>query len=158
MNRRRCSLLGFRDVSEEIDPRLVEAIGSFFDEGFSGIRFLQIVAGTAAQRVGRAWSSRARAFAWSRSVLFPAGSEAIYAGDAEWREENARTIAHELWHVADFRRTGVIRWCGLFAREWRRHGLRQMRNAAHEIRARKAAEAFVRSEEYRDARALAIRR
>ena len=157
MNRRRHSLIGFRDVTSETDPRLVATIGRFFDEDFSRVRFLQMAARSPAQRVGLIWGPRARAFAWSHRVLFPAGYETIYAGDAEWREENARTIAHELWHVLDFRRTGVIRWCGLFAREWRRHGLRRIRDAQHEVRAREAAEAFVRSQEYRNARAAALR-
>lgn len=157
MNRRRHSPLGFRDVTREVDPRLVAAIGRFFDEDFSRVRFLQMRAGSPAQRAGLIWAPRARAFAWSHRVLFPAGYETIYTGDAEWREENARTIAHELWHVLDFRRTGVIRWCGLFAREWRRHGRRKMRDAAHEVRAREAAEAFIRSREFSTARAEALR-
>ncbi len=156
MSPRSHSLIGFRDVTRGVDPRLVAEIGRFFDEDFSRVRFLQIAERSPAQRVALIWGPRARAFAWTRNVLFPAACETIYAGDAEWREENARTIAHELWHVLDFRRTGVTRWCGLFAREWRRHGLRKIRDAQHEVRAREAAEAFVRSQEFRDARAEAL--
>lgn len=132
------------------------AIGEFFGEDFSRVRFLQMAAGSPAQHAGVLWAPRARAFAWSRNVLFPTGYETIYAGDAEWREENARTIAHELWHVLDFRRTGLIRWCWLYAREWRRHGLRKMRHAVHEVRAREAAGAFIKSDEFREARTKAL--
>jgi hypothetical protein len=129
-----------------VDARLVAAIGDYFGEGFADVRFLQIRAGSLADRVSRVWSPRARAFAWGRNVLFAADRERIWR--EPWREENARTIAHELWHVRELRRFGVIRWCIVFLREWRRHGLRGMRRADHEIRAREAAEAFVRSEEY----------
>ncbi len=153
MTRRPHSPLGFRDVTSEIDPRLVAAIGRFFGEDFSGVRFLQMAAGSAADRLRGVYSPHARAFAWSRNVLFPAGREGIYAGDAQWREENARTIAHELWHVAELRATGVLRWCALFTREMARYGLRGMRHADHEVRAREAADAFIASEEYRQARA-----
>ena len=146
----RDELVGLLDVTEEADGRLIAAIGDFFGEDFSDVRFLQIRAGSLADRVARTYSPRARAFAWGRKVLFPAGREAIWRDP--WREENARTIAHELWHVRDLREAGLIRWTVDFLREWRRYGLRGMRHAEHEIRAREAAEAFVRSEEYREGR------
>jgi len=155
MNRRPHSPLGFRDVTSEIDQRLVAAIGRFFGEDFSEVRFLQMAAGSAADRLSGAYGPGARAFAWGGNVLFPAGREGIWR--EPWREENARTIAHELWHIAELRATGVIRWCALFTREWARHGLRGMRHADHEVRAREAAEAFVNSNEYRNARAEALR-
>lgn len=140
-------MLGLRDVTAEVDARLIAAIEGFFGEDLSAVRFLQIGEGSLADRVARVWSPRARAFAWGRSVLFAAGREAIWRDP--WREENARTIAHELWHVRDLRETGTVRWCWTFLREWRRYGLRRMRLADHEIRAREAAEAFVNSEEFR---------
>lgn len=140
-------MFGLRDVTAEVDTRLIAAIEGFFGEDFSAVRFLQIGAGSLADRMARVWSPRARAFAWGRSVLFAAGREDIWRDPR--REENARTIAHELWHVRELREFGLIRWCWLFVREWRRYGLRRMRLADHEIRAREAAEAFVSSEEFR---------
>ncbi|MFO8080754.1 MAG: DUF4157 domain-containing protein [Armatimonadota bacterium] len=142
------SLVGLHDVTAEVDERLLAAIGEFFGEDFSGVRFLQMRAGSLADRIARAYSLRARAFAWGRNVLFPAGREVIWRDP--WRRENARTIAHELWHVRELRQLGLIRWCWLFLREWRRHGLRGMRLADHEIRAREAAEAFVASAAYQE--------
>lgn len=149
----RHSVLGFCDVTAEVDPRLVAAIGAFFEEDFRGVRFLQMRARSLANRIARAYLPGARAFAWGARVLFPAGREAIWR--EPWREENARTIAHELWHVLELREFGLIRWAIVFLRAWRRHGPRGMRHADHELRAQTAAEAFVNSEEYRDARTAA---
>jgi hypothetical protein len=143
----RFSPIGLRGVTADVDPRLIAAIAEFFEEDFSDVRFLQIREGSLADRIARAYSPRARAFAWGRHVLFPAGREEIWR--ESWRAENARTIAHELWHILELREFGLLRWAIVFLREWRRHGLRGMQRADHEIRAREAAEAFVRSEEYR---------
>ncbi|MFW6438337.1 MAG: DUF4157 domain-containing protein [Armatimonadota bacterium] len=143
-------LLGLRDVSEDIDADLLAAIGGFFGEDFRPVRFLQIRAGSLADRVALVYSPRARAFAWGRNVLFPARCDAIWR--EPWRRENARTIAHELWHVRELHEFGLIRWCWLFLSEWRRYGLRGMRLADHEIRAREAAEAFVESAAYQEGR------
>jgi hypothetical protein len=139
-------VFGLHDVTADVDADLLEAIGEFFGQGFGSVRFLQMRAGSIADRIARAYSPRARAFAWKQTVLFPVGCEAIWR--EPWRRENARTIAHELWHVRELRHFGFMRWCALFLRAWRHHGLRGMHLADHEIRAREAAEAFVASHEY----------
>ena len=150
MSDARSSPLGFGDVTEKVDPRLIAAIGAFFEEDFGEVRFLQMRAGSLADRIARLYLPRARAFAWGRSVLFPEGRDDIWR--EPWWEENGRTIAHELWHTLELREFGLMRWSIVFVRAWRRHGLRGMRQAGHELRARTAAEAFVNSEEYRNAR------
>ncbi|MFW6156223.1 MAG: eCIS core domain-containing protein, partial [Armatimonadota bacterium] len=88
-------MFGLRDVTSNIDPDLIAAIDEFFGEDSSSVRYIQIRSGSLADLIARIWSPRARAFAWKRTVLFPAGREAIWR--EPWREENARTIAHELW-------------------------------------------------------------
>jgi len=144
---------GLEDVTEMIDPRLVRACSRSFGEDFDNVRFLQIIAWSPADLVARLWAPKALALAWANNVIFPPGRESIYAAVGAARDERrAGTIAHELWHVRQFRALGTVGWLRSYLREWVRLGHARMGESWHEHEAREAAASFVRSDAWRDLR------
>ncbi|MGD9495720.1 MAG: hypothetical protein AB7Y46_05360 [Armatimonadota bacterium] len=142
-------ILGMREVTDEIDARLIAAVGEVFSDDFSYVRFWQVQPGTLADRVARWYGPKAAAFAWTRHVIFPVGSEGAYCGlNQILVPAHANTLAHELWHVRDARRAGLLRFGLHFLRELRRRGLAGMVHAPHEVAAREAAARFVASARY----------
>jgi len=141
-------VLGLREVTDEIDARLIAAIGEVFRDDFGRVRFWQVRPGTFADGVAK-WYRPASAWAWTGHVIYPAGREAAYQDLNEIVvPAHANTVAHELWHVRDYRRAGAVRWSVRFLREWRRRGLAGMYDAPHEVAAREAAARFLGSPHY----------
>lgn len=141
-------LLGLREVTGEVDARLIAAIGAVFGDDFGAVRFWQVEPGGLTDRAMRLGPP---AIAWTvgRHVLICAGREATYEGLNEITvAHHANTIAHELWHVCDYRRHGLVRWSVRWLRALLRYGWRGMARAPHELDARDAAERFLRSPGY----------
>ena len=148
MTRAVVHLLGLREVTGEIDARLIAAIGEVFGDDFTRVRFWQVRPGTVADRVAH-WYGPAAAWAWTGNVIYPVGREAAYLGLNEIVvPAHVSTVAHELWHVRDYRRAGAVRWSVRFLRELRRRGLAGMIDAPHEVAAREAAACFMASPRY----------
>lgn len=112
------------------------------------MRFWQVRPGTFADRVAT-WYGPASAWTWTGNVIYPVGREVAYRGLNEIVvPAYANTVAHELWHVRDYRRAGAVRWSVRFLSEWRRRGLAGMIDAPHEVAAREAAARFIASPHY----------
>lgn len=148
MGEDRLRALGLREVTGEVDAGLIAAIGAVFGDDFGAVRFWQVEPGGLTDRAMRLGPA---AIAWTVGghVLICAGREATYEGLNEITvADHTNTIAHELWHVCDYRRHGLVRWSLRWLRALLRYGWRGMARAPHELAAREAAERFLRSPEY----------
>ncbi len=147
-HRRPGGLLGRVNVTADIDPCLVETIGCFFGEDFRDTRFFQVVPEGLLYRWLRLFCGNALAVTWVRDVyIMPGGVD--YSDYAEtctpWHTD---TIAHELYHVAQFRRARLVQWVLDWLRDLRKYGRDHMYERPVEVEAESAAANFRASPEY----------
>lgn len=135
------------DVTRDIDPSLVGAVGECYGQDFRGVRFVRID-NPMVRRAYAALFAPAIAFAWANTVYLMGAAMDWRRRDEVLEPKHANTIAHELWHVHQFRSVGGgLLWVGRWLRQRRR--VSDIRDMPIEREAREQADRFIRSAAYR---------